>query len=210
MSCGTLGSGLNRLPRMTTKMDTFDQELAAVKTVYGALAPLDERGRSFVLKTVAQRIGTSLSLDEIQKRREDQDQRPPLQNGPEARSAAPPTPSGQTPKEFLREKSPRSEVHRIACLAYYLAHSKGQPQFKAKDLSQLNSDAGQSPMSNPSVTVANAEKGGLLAPVGQGKKQITTLGEDVVNALPDQAAVKDVMSVRRKSRKRRAKKVAAK
>jgi hypothetical protein len=195
---------------MTTKVDTFDQELAGIKTVYEALAPLDDRGRRFVLKTVAERLGTSLSLDENHQQREDQDQRPPLRSGPEARSAAPPTPSGQTPKEFLREKSPTSEVHRIACLAYYLTHSKGQSQFKTKDLSQLNIDAGQSPMSNASVTVANAEKGRLLAPVGRGKKQITTLGEDVVKALPNREAVKAAMSARRKPRKRRAKKDATK
>ena len=178
--------------------------------MYEALAPLDERGRRFVLKTVAERLGTSLSLDENHQHREDQDQRTSLRSDPEARSAAPPTPSGQTPKEFLREKSPTSEVHRIACLAYYLTHLKCQPQFNTKDLSLLNSEAGLTRMSNASTTVANAEKSGLLTLLGHGKKQITALGEDVVKALPDRSAVKLVMSARRKPRKRRAKKDAAK
>jgi hypothetical protein len=195
---------------MTIKVDTLDQELAAVKTVYGALAPLDDEGRRFVLKTVADRIGTPQSLSEIQERREGQGQPPPLQRGSEVRPSALPAPSGQTLKEFLREKSPTSEVHRIACLAYYLTHLRRQPQFKTKELTQLNIDAGQRLMSNPATTVANAEKSGFLTLLGHGRKQITALGEDVVKALPDRNAVKLVVSARRKPRKKRAKKAAAK
>lgn len=194
---------------MTTKVDTLDQELAAVKTVYGALVSLDDKGRQFVLKTVADRLGSSLPAVESREQREHYEQNQPPQRGFEAPADAPPAPAKQTPKDFLRAKQPKSEVHRIACLAYYLTHSRNQPEFKTGDLSKLNSDAGQPRMSNASVTVANAQKGGFVTPVGRGLKQITTLGEDLVKALPNEEAVKIALQARRKPRKKRAKKAAA-
>src|SRR5947209_8545864 len=35
-----------------------------------------------------------------------------------------------SPKEFLLQKQPRTDVERIACLAYYLTHYRDQPHFK--------------------------------------------------------------------------------
>jgi len=61
------------------------------------------------------------------------------------------------------------------------------------------------------MAVANATKQNkFLGAVGQAKKQITALGEDVVAALPNEEAVKAVLANHRKPRKKRAKKVLAK
>jgi len=61
------------------------------------------------------------------------------------------------------------------------------------------------------MAVANATKQNkFLVAVGQAKKQITALGEDVVAALPNEEAVKAVLANHRKPRKKRAKKVLAK
>jgi hypothetical protein len=66
-------------------------------------------------------------------------------------------------------------------------------------------------LSNPSLAVSNATvHSGFLAPVGQGNKQITSLGEDAVDALPDQEAVKAALANQRKPRKKSAKKTASK
>src|SRR4051794_32496429 len=43
-----------------------------------------------------------------------------------------------SPKEFLFQKQPRTDVERIATLAYYLTHYRDTPQFKTLDLSKLN------------------------------------------------------------------------
>ena len=43
-----------------------------------------------------------------------------------------------SPKEFLLDKNPRSDVERVACLAYYLAHYRNVREFKTLDISKLN------------------------------------------------------------------------
>lgn len=95
-----------------------------------------------------------------------------------------------SPKQFLLEKKPNTDVERVACLAYYLAHYRDTPHFKTLDLSKLNTDAAQIKLSNPAVAVDNAAKAGLLVQAGQGKKQLSALGELYVQALPDRAAAK--------------------
>jgi hypothetical protein len=106
------------------------------------------------------------------------------------------------PKEFLRSKNPQSDVQRVACLAYYLSHHRGQASFKTKDLTALNVEAAGGKIGNASQAVNNATKqSSYLAPAGGGKKQITALGEDVVAALPNQAAVKTVEANRPKKRR---------
>ena len=34
-----------------------------------------------------------------------------------------------SPKDFLMEKAPNTDVERIACLAYYLTHYRSTPHF---------------------------------------------------------------------------------
>src|SRR5437868_7115829 len=54
--------------------------------------------------------------------------------------------SGRTvlsPKDFILEKDPTTEVERLACLAYYLTHYRETPQFKNADLNRLNTEAAQ-------------------------------------------------------------------
>ena len=48
-----------------------------------------------------------------------------------------------SPKEFLLEKKPSTDVERVACLAYYLTHYRSTPHFKTLDLSKLNTEAAQ-------------------------------------------------------------------
>ena len=89
--------------------------------------------------------------------------------------------------------------------------AKSQPHFKTEDLTKLNSDAGGTELSNPSMAVSNATKQNkYLAPVGKGQKQITTLGEDVVEALPDEQALAAILTKHKKPRKKTAKKGATK
>lgn len=193
------------------KMASFDKEFDAAKTILHALEPFDEGQRRFVLKTVTDRLGL-----------------PPAQGNNPGNGGASATGnasqlgatpaasdasslSGQTAKQFLKAKSPKKDVLRIACLAYYLTHGKNQPHFKTEDLTKLNTEAGGTELSNPSLAVSNATKHNkFLAPVGKGYKQITTLGEDVVEALPDEEAVKTVLASHKKPRKKYTKKAAPK
>jgi hypothetical protein len=114
-----------------------------------------------------------------------------------------------TPKEFMRQRNPQSDVQRVACLSYYLTQYRDQRHFKTKDLSKLNVEAAGGTIGNLSQAVNNATKQShYLAPAGAGNKQITAHGEEVVGALPDQAAVKALDTKRprkRKASKRKAK-----
>lgn len=107
----------------------------------------------------------------------------------------------QSPKEFLLEKRPQTDVERIACLAYYITHYRSTPHFKTLDLSKLNTEAAQLKFSNAAWAVENATKQGYLVPATKGAKQISALGELYVQALPDRDSAKAAV-LQAKPRKR--------
>jgi len=109
-----------------------------------------------------------------------------------------------TPKEFLHEKQPKTDIERIACLAYYLAHYGDSPHFKTTDLTRLNTEAAQRKFSNVSFAAGNAAKAGFLVPAEKGKRQLSATGERYVETLPDRVAAREIMSgARRKPPQRR-------
>jgi hypothetical protein len=108
-----------------------------------------------------------------------------------------------SPKEFLIQKQPRTDVERIACLAFYLTHYMDMRFFKTLDISKLNTDAAQVKLSNAAYAIANAEKAGLLAPAQRGQKQLSAIGEQFVLALPDRDAAKGALANFRRRRKNR-------
>ncbi len=114
-------------------------------------------------------------------------------------------------KSFMREKKPQSDVQRIACLAYYLTNFKNTTQFKTSEIREMNTYSAGTHLSNPSKSVDNAtNQNRYLAPAGRGKKQLTSLGESIVEALPNQEAVSAVLATdrpKKKYKKRKAKKV---
>jgi hypothetical protein len=165
-------------------------DVAALGIVVDALDRLDDRQKQWVLQTAASRFSLPLPL-----------QTPGVGTGG-AETGTPSTfGSAQykgigepTPKSFMKERSPKSDVQRITCLAYYLTKFRGTPHFKTKDLSELNTAAAQPKFSNASVAVDNATKAKFLSLAGKGNKQITVAGEDLVEALPDQDNVKALHS----------------
>jgi hypothetical protein len=107
-------------------------------------------------------------------------------------------------KDFLLEKQPRTDVHRVACLAFYLTHYRDTPHFKTLDISKLNTEAAQPKFSNAAKSVDNATALGYLVPAVKGTKQLSATGERFVLALPDLESAKAVLASakpRRKSRK---------
>jgi hypothetical protein len=208
-----VSSKQNHKIKTIMKPASLDQELEALKTILHALEPLDGNQRRFVLKTVAERMGVSMPIG-------GHDNTGGTATGSSNTSLAARTGGttegrdildGQTAKHFLKSKLPKTDVQRIACLGYYLTNARSQPYFKTLDLTKLNTEAGGTPFSNASLAVGNATSfSKFLGSVGQGKKQITALGEDVVAALPDQEAVKTVLASHRKPRKKRTKKAATK
>jgi hypothetical protein len=97
-----------------------------------------------------------------------------------------------SPKAFMVEKSPQTDVERVACLAYYLAHYRGTPHVKTKDITALNTESAHRRFSNTAVAVDNATKAGYLVSSVKGAKQISALGERFVESLPDREAARAV------------------
>ena len=111
-----------------------------------------------------------------------------------------------SPKEFLFQKQPQTDVERVACLAYYLTHYRDTPHFKTVDISLLNTEAAQVKFSNAAYAVVNATHAGLLVPAGKGSKQLSAQGEQYVMALPDRAAAKEIQASIRSRRVRKSSK----
>ncbi|HVV79311.1 MAG TPA: hypothetical protein VHD59_06820 [Pseudolabrys sp.] len=113
-------------------------------------------------------------------------------------------------KAFMAAKRPNTDMERIACLAYFLLHNRQVQAFKTRELTDLNIEAAQPKLSNPSFAARNAVSKQYLSLAGGGRKQITPIGEALVEALPDREAVKKALESqpprrRRRSRTRKAK-----
>ena len=115
--------------------------------------------------------------------------------------------SDLTPKSFLMEKSPQTNVERVACLAYYLNHYRDMPRFKTIDISKLNTEAAQPKFTNPSVSVRDTARSGFVVASTKGAKQISAMGEQFVLTLPNRDAAK---KIKQKMSPKKKKKSAAK
>jgi len=185
------------------KMSTYQKEIEALATVLDALADLEKDQREFVMRSAMDRLGLPPMRGRSGADGEQDDDNNGGKNGREAPASG--DLQGITPKKFIDQKKPTTDVERIACLAYYLSHARKQLHFKTVDITQLNTDAAQPKFVNPSYSVRNATtQNRFLAPASKGQKQISSLGEKVVMALPVRDAVKRAIEdarARRRGRK---------
>jgi hypothetical protein len=180
--------------------DTQNAELSALQSVIAALQSLDPDARQRILDTAATFLEIRPSAGNATRRNVASAE--PAQMAPAYPSfSADTTPS---PKDFMFEKEPRTDIERMAALAYYLTHYREMPQFKTLDLTKLNTEAAQPKFSNSTYAANNAAKRGFLIPTTRGQRQLSAVGERFVAALPDRDAAHAVMSAaapRRKQRK---------
>jgi hypothetical protein len=184
-------------------------ELKAMQAALEALAPLDEEGRARAMGWLSGALGVAAAV--------------PVPKGVAGAvqfgaaglmSSNAPGELG-TPKEFLAYKAPKTDIERMAVLAYYLTHARGQEHFATKDLSDLNTEAAGPRFSNAAYAASNAmKKNGYLTTAPGGKRQITARGETLVSALPDHEAAKAALEAmpgkpRRSSGAKRKKKTPA-
>jgi hypothetical protein len=99
-----------------------------------------------------------------------------------------------TPKQFMAQKKPVNNYERVACLAYYLANYRNTPHFKTENINKLNTESAHHFTNAAQFTRDTTKKYNYLSAAGGGKTQITTLGEAVVEALPDRAKVKTAIA----------------
>ena len=172
---------------MEKQSQTNDQSVyETVDVVVKMLLPLDRSIQLRVYRTVGAFFGFEESYLKVDKNAGNRVP-PNVSREPQFSSSEDPT-----PKEFLLEKKPDTEVERVACLAYYLAHYRDIPRFKTIEISKLNTEAAQTKLSNASRTVFGAVRSGYLADAAKGMKQLSAEGERYVEALPDRGAAKEV------------------
>ncbi len=190
-----MGKGIPRKMGMVEASSTGEDRLGllsdALQDAVKVFRRLDDEGRATLLKT----LSTLFSINIV----------PEVSKGPRTVSYGEPTErfskeQSLSPKEFILKKQPRSDVERVACLAYYLAHYRDQPHFKTFDISQVNTEAAQTKLSNPAQTVINATNYGYLAPAAKGMRQLSAAGEMYVEALPDREAANAALTNSRPKR----------
>lgn len=113
---------------------------------------------------------------------------PAASNSPDAQAAV----TRKDIRAFIRAKKPVTDVQRVACLGAYLAQTTGQHGFTSKDIASAHTNSGGSKINLPRALDNATRQSKYISTLSGREKQLTTLGEDVVNALPDQAAVKAV------------------
>lgn len=116
---------------------------------------------------------------------------------------------GATAKSFIATKRPKTDVEKIACVAFFLTHYASTAKFKTTDLERIATDAAIDISNFPRAVDNATRQSKFLAKAGAGTKQISILGETVVEALPDRDAVAAALKekpTRRRKRKSTGKK----
>lgn len=175
-------------------------ELEIWTSIVGLLQKADAEARERILQSVATFLRISFSSSSAKTPPQ------PFYSQPHASSQPQPSFSEDrtiSPKQFMMEKQPRTDVEKVACLAYYLTHYRDTPHFKTLDISKLNTEAAQIKFANPTVAVNNSEKQNYLVAATKGSKQLSALGEQFVQALPDREKARATMVNARPRRKNR-------
>ncbi len=181
-------------PPQTDEGSPTSRRASALQRVIAELLPLSPDDQRNVLETLATFFNLPLSQSPAVAKLP-----PVLSEGSRAFQFSEQGPA-PTVKAFMFDKSPRTDVERVACLAYYMAHYRGAPHFKTKDITALNTESAHRPFSNTAVAVDNATKMGYLVPSVKGAKQISAPAERFVEALPDREAAREVFEQSRPKR----------
>jgi hypothetical protein len=175
-------------------------EFGALQRIVSALQDLDDEARVRIFNAAA----TFLRID-INGRSPGHRQPSGVETPVSSATSYPSfsTDTAPSPKEFVFDKNPRTDVERIAVLAYYLTHYRDMPHFKTLDLSKLNTEAAQPKFSNAATSAGNAVRTGYLVASTKGHRQLSAAGERFVTALPDREAARNAMATAQPRRKPR-------
>lgn len=162
-----------------------------LKVVADALAPLTDADKRWVLQSVATRWSLAAAISS-----------PTPAHSPNS-TPNPVLPAGSTAdvqsaiaqknaRAFMRIKKPQTDIQRVTCLGYFHAATTGTQSFASKDIDALNTAYGGTKI-NLHRSLDNALRRSKYLAVFKGhEKQLTPLGEDVVDALPDQGKVAEL------------------
>lgn len=162
---------------------------AALVAVVKALEPLTEHERSWVLQSAATRWGNAAPISPISGQGTGA-QLPPTGSLLSASGDTQSALASQNVRSFVRLKQPANDVQRVACLVYFLTHTQNKLGFTSKEITQAHTDSGGSAINMTRALDNATRQTRYLSSRGRKEKQLTPLGEDAVNALPSQEAVR--------------------
>lgn len=188
-----------------------DHELAAIKTVLGALTPLKAEARSRVIGYVFQRLGITAPVMQAA---------PPQPTAPQGGQHLTPAahvPNLQTPppgvptdlRSLTEQKHPKSANQMVAVLAYYLANLAPADQRRdhivPEDIKKYFPQANfELPTGPHNMTLVNAKNAGYLDVIGAGQYRLNPVGHNLVtHKLPrgEGAALRDSRRAKRTTKK---------
>jgi hypothetical protein len=178
----------------------FQENLGVLNKITSELSKLSPEERERILNAVMVFFNITPYSHTLTEQSTNQINARPL--GPERISQSFSEDRSMSPKSFLLQKQPRTDIEKVTCLAYYLTHYRQTPHFKTIDISKLNTEAAQRKFSNAAKAVDNASRSSLLVPSTKGQKQLGAAGELYVQALPDHDAAKEAIKNLKPRRKK--------
>lgn len=110
-------------------------------------------------------------------------------------------------KAFLKRKNPITPYQQVAVLAYHLKINSGVDEINKKIIDEANRKALGRTIDNVTWVLNDAKnKYHFFGSGTGGNKILLAYGEDVVNALPDQKEVAELIKSRKKRRNKKRKK----
>lgn len=184
---------------MTTNKGASD--LKAFSLIVEALRPLPDHDRIRLLDTICRFFGLP-SPSHTLTTKTPHTGSPPVSAHEPLHSEGPfSTDRSASPKHFILERQPKTDVERVACLGFYLTHFRDTPHFRTLDISKLNTEAAQPKFSNAHYAMNNAvTRGYLVAATKKGDRQLSAAGERFVELLPDREAARAAMTSLRRRR----------
>lgn len=183
----------------TTK--TLD-DLEAVRAIVTALTPFKQPDQERIIRWAREKLGLSADI------------KPSVPAVPShVRDSQPPAhppatvPHGLTIRQFVEQKSPKSDNQFAAVIAYFhrfeATGAERKDNITADDLLEACRKANRERLKKPAQTLINAHHSGLLDKGGTGEYTINSVGENLVAmALPEAAGGnKRTRGGSRKSRK---------
>ncbi|TMQ26355.1 MAG: hypothetical protein E6K65_15260 [Nitrospirae bacterium] len=155
--------------------EPVDQEIAAIKAVLSALAPLSEKAQVSVLEYVTKRLELPVGLGL---------QIPTLHPGPPLQELPPIQTTPAHIKDLKSQKKPRSANEMAAIVAYYLSNSAPADKRKAtinqKDIETFFKIAEFPLPEQVRATLPNAKNAGYFDLAGDGEYKLNAVGHNLV------------------------------
>lgn len=183
---------------MSNKKPVGDNSFDAAKTIYQALAPLDENTRKRVILSALSLLG--MDVPQAMPSRVVSSDAPTSSHLPHQRSERP-----LSPVELIQQKQPSTNSQRIALFAYYREKAEGKSRFSRVDLKEYFAKARLNPPQNYDRDFNTTVQLGYIYEDGD-ESYLTSKGLEAVEAGFEGKAEPRGNSVARKKKRSKAKK----